>query len=458
MATEVVAPVFDEDVDIMADEIRLVKSKYAFFIDKGDGAYLVYSSLTGAIIAFKEISYIERLQDIMNTDEFIYDENDEILSLFKEKGILIDADTNEDMLVRLMYDENITKSKTLQLILFMTKQCNFRCAYCFQKQEDIKMEMDALQSIIKFVENQVVNNGYKQVKIDFFGGEPLLEYDSIVWFLKTLHETIATYNGVELISDMTTNAYLLSPDKFDTLFSLGCREYMITIDGTEEIHNRMRPLISEEGTWDVILSNIRYMMSTTFDFKIILRSNYNADVVETLPEFYRYISEQFNNDQRIVIFSANIFGHGNDSMLEIYNKSESDRIEAGIAKIIKELGLTSTSPMAMTLPCSRACHASKQNSYTFDCDGLIKKCAVMTDLKQNHIGTLGLNGEFKRNSNVYSKWVCSDYLTERKCKRCKLVPLCFGKKCPLPRVLFGELDCNPSDAEIAIVELLKAYY
>lgn len=38
---------------------QLRKSKYAFFVKKENGNYIVYSSLSGAVIVFNENKYIK---------------------------------------------------------------------------------------------------------------------------------------------------------------------------------------------------------------------------------------------------------------------------------------------------------------------------------------------------------------------------------------------------------------
>lgn len=44
----------------MVDKIK--RSRYAFFIEREDGSYIAYSTLSGAVIAFTEQSYIDRLK------------------------------------------------------------------------------------------------------------------------------------------------------------------------------------------------------------------------------------------------------------------------------------------------------------------------------------------------------------------------------------------------------------
>lgn len=67
---------------------QLKKSKYAAFIEKEDGTIIAYSSWSGAVIAFTEPSYIERLKLIIK-QEIITDSNDEIVSVLKSKFFML---------------------------------------------------------------------------------------------------------------------------------------------------------------------------------------------------------------------------------------------------------------------------------------------------------------------------------------------------------------------------------
>ena len=51
--------------------------------------------------------------------------------------------------------------------------------------------------------------------------------------------------NVQLISDMTTNAYNLDDVNFDMLYNLRVFSYQVTLDGLEEQHNKQRVLKNE---------------------------------------------------------------------------------------------------------------------------------------------------------------------------------------------------------------------
>lgn len=110
---------------------KLRKSKYAFFVKKENGNYIAYSSLTGAVIVFNENKYIKMLKSALEKDIFNYKDND-FFNLMIEKKIFIDDYIDEQLMVRGLYEEEIIRSNTLQIMLIVTRECNFRCIYCGQ--------------------------------------------------------------------------------------------------------------------------------------------------------------------------------------------------------------------------------------------------------------------------------------------------------------------------------------
>ena len=71
----------------------------------------------------------------------------------------------------------ILKPDFMQLTIMPTEQCNFRCIYCYESFEKGKMTKQIADAIVIYIEKNISN--YKGIKIDWFGGEPLLAMDII---------------------------------------------------------------------------------------------------------------------------------------------------------------------------------------------------------------------------------------------------------------------------------------
>jgi len=128
-----------------------------------------------------------------------------------------------------------TKQKVIMLIL--TENCNLSCSYCYEhfKTSNI-MNFSTAKSILDYELN--LEDGYTDVLIEFFGGEPFLEFDllkSIYHYVigKTWHKNILFFT--------TTNGTLVHGEikewLYDNRATMCCG---ISLDGTPQMHNNNR--------------------------------------------------------------------------------------------------------------------------------------------------------------------------------------------------------------------------
>lgn len=430
-------------------KMKLKKSKYVFFIENHNNELIIYHSITGFMLRCSEMEYIEKAKSV-ERNEFVYldDEND-FVSFLYDKGVLVDFDFDETFKVRQMYEENVLNRKQLLITLIVTRQCNFRCVYCGQKHENKVMTKSTYDSIINFIEKMCKEYNYKSVSISFFGGEPLLEYNNIIYFLEKL-KNYSEKNCIPYSAGMTTNAYLLTPEKFMTLSNLGCLDYQITLDGMEESHNNKRFLVGKKPTWRAIVDNLIYMKSTNVDFSMSLRTNFDTTVLENIEQYFDFVASTLKDD-RIMLYYETIKNHGNIEQDEYISNVEAVFSNVAISKILREKGLKSSIVYHSTLPYCSMCRAGIPSFYVVDYDSSLKKCTHRLDSEVNKIGYLHPDGTATINSNLNAMWIYNDYLAHPECNTCKLLPLCFGKRCPVCYV-----DENLSfecDQELKIAEM-----
>ncbi len=436
---------------------ELILSKYAFVLDGTEGQKLLFSSLTGVIIAFYDQVQQQKIKKILDQELIKYHSDDEMVQLLYDKGILIEKDFDENILVRYSYELNVVRDRKLMLMLVVTRQCNFRCIYCSQEHVNLIMTRSTFDSIYLWLEQLFERKEYQHLELSFFGGEPLLEYDNIVYFLEKL-KAMLDRNGATYTASMTTNGYVLTPERFEVLARLHCLGYQITIDGMDVSHNKTRFLIGGQPTWEVIMNNLKYMSKTEHPFAVTLRTNYNEDVYESLILFYEYVKNNF--DQRFHIYFETIKKQGgkNDSQFDVFDIVSSVATDAEIIRILKDSKLYCSNIWDRTTPSSLMCYASKPNFFTIDYDGSVKKCSHILDDESNRIGMLYENGDLEIDNKKHSLWVSNDYTNSKVCMECKLLPLCFGKKCIVSKMRTGQVNCNPAVETVRVEEILSSYF
>lgn len=139
--------------------------------------------------------------------------------------------------------------------LIITDDCNGCCDYCFM--EGRKPGRMSLETAKKSVDLLIDYSGkMNRLNLLFFGGEPLLEFglmrDTIVYCEQRSKET-----GKEFAFSITTNGTLLTPEILNYLSRKGIK-FLLSLDGTREMHNKHRKLKSGESPWDIVVEKLPY--------------------------------------------------------------------------------------------------------------------------------------------------------------------------------------------------------
>ncbi|MBN2207841.1 MAG: SPASM domain-containing protein [Candidatus Coatesbacteria bacterium] len=138
--------------------------------------------------------------------------------------------------------------------LFLTEDCTNRCDYCFVRTKDEHNYMSvetALQAVDWLFS---VCGDREEVRILFFGGEPLLNFEVIRQV--TLHaERLAREHGKKLSLDMTTNAIPFTREKLAFVAEHGIK-FLLSLDGDRETHDAHRRLKNGKGTYGLVAPRV----------------------------------------------------------------------------------------------------------------------------------------------------------------------------------------------------------
>ncbi len=388
----------------MIEGQNLKKSHYSFFIPKDDGSYLVYNSLTGVIISIHSEDKLEQLQQIMDQDLVSYNSDDEMISFFSNKGVLVESDKDEFEYTKYCYERDVVKDTSLVLTLITTRQCNLRCIYCYEEHEDKPMEVDVYEGLLNFITEALKSKKYTSVSLSLFGGEPFIEYDNLVGFLEKSKEICNEYEAGFNIS-ATSNGALIYPERFEKLIDLGCTYYQITVDGFAETHDKYRINANGSGSWDTIINNLKYMNSTEHKFKVTVRTNFNEEVFKRAEAFYEFVNKNFDGRFSVYYEGIKKLGGEHDENLNVLDAENASSESVNIAKAIHELNIKNDVVDSMTRPFSRVCYATKHNNFIVDYDGSILKCTLSLEEDSNRIGYITKEGQMVLDETKHSLWL-----------------------------------------------------
>jgi len=141
----------------------------------------------------------------------------------------------------------MTEEKTGLLALSVTGDCNLRCRYCYARGGEERTSMDwpkARRAI------EVMAECFDSFKIQFTGGEPLLNLDLIDKVVKHLHES-----GLKVPCQVQTNATLINSDVAERLESLKIG-VGVSLDGPPSLNDALRPFQDKRGSTGATLRGI----------------------------------------------------------------------------------------------------------------------------------------------------------------------------------------------------------
>lgn len=286
--------------------------------------------------------------------------------------------------------------KYLQLIIIANEMCNFRCIYCYEKFSSKSISDRVLNSIIKLISTRL--SELQMLDIGWFGGEPLLSYTSIINFMRNIKNLKHNYNSsVKIKGSITTNAYLLTLERFRELINNNIVEYQVTFDGWRDFHDSVRILASGKPTFDIIWNNLKNISKTDYDFKFIIRIHIHKNNLNSVKYLISNIAELVGNDQRFVLFVRQISHLG--SPYDFYIDLPSYNDVKSIREYAKDLGLNIfESNLAV-------CYASTLNSFVIYPDGSIGKCTVLLYDERNKIGRINDDGTLSINDEKLLWWI-----------------------------------------------------
>ncbi|MEG0494863.1 MAG: thioether cross-link-forming SCIFF peptide maturase [Eubacterium sp.] len=160
------------------------------------------------------------------------------------------------------YDPNVYQNNDLikALCLHIAHDCNLKCNYCFASQGDFEgerllMPFEVGKKAIDFVIEASKNR--KNIEIDFFGGEPLMNFDvvkQLVEYARSKEES----NHKKFKFTITTNAVLLDDEKM-AYIDENMDNVVLSLDGRKCVNDNMRRTVNDKGSFDIIIDKIKKM-------------------------------------------------------------------------------------------------------------------------------------------------------------------------------------------------------
>lgn len=142
------------------------------------------------------------------------------------------------------------------MCLHAAHDCNMTCKYCFGDKgafEGVRSLL-SLETGKKAIDFLLEHSGSRRnLEIDFFGGEPLMNFEVVKSLVDYGREAEKVY-GKNIRFTITTNGLLLDDDKADYI-NENMDNVILSIDGRPEVNDNMRRTCNDKGTYDIITKN-----------------------------------------------------------------------------------------------------------------------------------------------------------------------------------------------------------
>lgn len=397
-----------------------------------DGKTMAFNSMSCALAEIDD-NFINIIENI---DQINYDE------LENEKKTLVDnmllgryiLDNDFDELKALKYEHFSAKfnDNVLQLTIAPTLSCNFACPYCYENPKKGIMSKNVQDAIIDWVVEEAKKR--KDISISWYGGEPLLA-KNVIFDMSEKIIKVCKENNTRYGASMVTNGYLLDDATISKLKELKVNSVQVTLDGPANIHNTRRVLKnSNEGTFNVILSNIKKLKENNIN--IMIRMNVDKTNVDSIDEFLNILAQ---NNLRDTSVSFGRVTSGTEACVSMIDscmnteeyakenlKYQQKLFENGFNTDI-EGNFTGFYPSVKT----NYCGADNVGTFVLDPEGYMYKC--WCDVGETHraVGNVlerhnELNEEMYMRNITYIFWSPFDH---EECLKCNLLPICMGG-CP----------------------------
>lgn len=396
-------------------------SRYNYAIDY-QGKKLFFNGMKGSGMLMS-LSEWDNVQPFLNDLIRFKQEYPNDFDKLKQMGYIVDSDFDEVAYIKFMNKTATYGNRSYSVFINPTLECNFRCWYCYEEHNNGHMSEDTIERIKLHIKHKVENREINQLNLGWFGGEPLLYFNNVVYPISKFAKQLMEENNIPFHNSITTNAYCINDDMIEKMQEIGLRYFQITLDGNRERHNKIRNCAGEP-TYDIIIQNIIKICQKLDNPSVTLRINYD-DV--TLKKNVEEILSDFPDTIRpnIYIDMHRVWQTMKDTREDVTNNDDLDKFVSNA----RNEGYNIRCNGVLFSGTYTGCYVCRTNFACINFDGKVYKCTACSFTEKDCFGELMDNGEIYWNVSRISKLYGYSPLENPQCMECKHLPICLGP-CP----------------------------
>ena len=195
----------------------------------------------------------------------------EAVTELTEQGRLFTKDIYESFIDVVKQRKTVVKA----LCLHIAHDCNLACKYCFAEEGEYHgrralMSYEVGKKALDFL---IANSGSrKNLEVDFFGGEPLMNWQVVKELVAYGREQEKLHNK-KFRFTLTTNGVLLN-DEVMEFCNKEMGNVVLSVDGRKEVHDYMRPFRKGAGSYDLIIPKFQKFAESRNQDKYYVRGTF----------------------------------------------------------------------------------------------------------------------------------------------------------------------------------------
>ncbi len=267
------------------------------------GLNIVLDIYSGSVHVVDEVAYdiiqmyeTKSIEDIVPEILAKYPNNEEVtkeeiencckqLDELKEAGKLYTPDNFAPIAGDL---KKRTSGVVKALCLHVSHTCNLNCAYCFASQGNYHGDRAIMSFEVgkRAFDYLIENSGTRtNLEVDFFGGEPLMNFDVVKQLVKYAR-SIEKEHGKNFRFTLTTNGVLIDDDVIE-FSNREMSNVVLSLDGRKEIHDRYRVDYAGNGSWEKIVPKFQKFVEARGNKNYYMRGTFthaNPDFLNDIKE------------------------------------------------------------------------------------------------------------------------------------------------------------------------------
>lgn len=211
------------------------------------------------------------------------------------------------------------------LCLHVAHTCNLSCEYCFAAQGNFNGErgLMPLETAKRAIDFLIENSGSRRnLEVDFFGGEPLTNWDVVKETVKYAR-SIEKDNNKNFRFTLTTNGVAIDDDVID-FANREMDNVVLSLDGRKETHDRFRKTINGQGSYDMVVPKFKKMVEARGEKDYYMRGTFTHNNVDFTEDIFHMADLGFSklSMEPVVCAPGDPFALTEEDLPEILNQYE----------------------------------------------------------------------------------------------------------------------------------------